>query len=252
LSSVSLDSGKTWQDTPFETKLTQFAVHPQNADIVFAYEPTDALGTVFRVLRSDDKGKTYKSVLEGVPLPVAFTASADDASQWLGLAGLSGAGGLYRSTDKGLHFERVHADSIQQATCLTERQGRLWLCANMAPNTNGVWYSDDDGASFQKFMIFADVTDPVPCDGEAQALCARAWLDFDTELHPPDYDAGVATDASAFETGAEPSTPESEPAPKQPGGGCQLGSPQAPALGSWWLLLAESFIMRRRKRLSNG
>jgi hypothetical protein len=249
LSSVSLDAGKTWQDTSFDSKLTPFAVHPQHADVVFAYEAMDTLETVFRVLRSDDRGVSYASVLEGVPQPVAFATSGPGAPSWLGLSTQGGHGGLYRSEDDGMHFERAHADTVQRATCLIERQGRLWLCANMAPNENGVWFSDDEGNSFQKFMSFADVTAPVPCDGEPQALCARAWLDFDRELHPPDDVDTVARDAGTPDAGGPP--PQQPPSSLPQPAGCQLGSSPAPPLRTWCgsvaVVMAALRLRRRRK-----
>jgi hypothetical protein len=248
LSSVSLDAGETWRDTPFVTKLTPFAVHPRTADVVFAYESTDTLETVFRILRSDDMGSTYASILEGVPQPLALTASSAGTSLWLGLSGAGGQGGLYRSEDDGMHFERVHADTVQQASCLAERQGRLWLCANMAPNQSGVWFSDDEGDSFQKFMTFADVTDPVPCDGEAQALCARDWRDFDAELHPPIHDAGLPPNADSASAAAPAPSPANPPHTRH-ASGCQLASSRAGSTLHWYWAVAACWAALRRRRL---
>lgn len=251
LSSATVDGGKTWVDTAFETKLTPFAVHPHNADVVFAHEATDALETAFRLLRSDDAGLTYTSVLEGIARPHALTGSDAGAPLWLALHGAGGQGGLYRSDDDGLHFERVHADSIQQASCLAARDGRLWLCANMAPNTNGVWFSEDGGASFQPFMTFADVTDPVTCDGEAQALCARAWLDFDSELHRPTTPSGSTPDAGAAAPAPMVQAAPQEPVPAEPGGGCRIVSSARAGLQSLdWIAIMTCMALVHRRRYS--
>lgn len=245
LSSRSLDLGESWQDTPFASELVLFAVHPRLADVVFAYQASDALETRFTILRSGDGGVSFEPVLEAAAQPAALTASSA-STLWLGLSGPAGQGGLYRSSDDGRHFERVHAETIEQASCLQQRGERLWLCATMAPNTAGVWFSRDEGASFEPFMIFADVTEPVPCDGEAQALCARAWLDFDGELHPGSTLATVAPSAGAADVPALPSAGAAAA-----GGGCRaLAGPtgRLSQLGSaGWLCIAWLAARRRRR-----
>jgi hypothetical protein len=191
-SAVSVDGGENWQDHPLPAEILPFAVHPSNPDVVFAYEPTNVLETEFRVLRSTDRGAQFQPVLEGVPMPTSLAAGSEPSTLWLGIGG---EGGLYRSSDDGQHFEPVLADSVQSVTCLAYRQGRLWLCANLAPNTDGIWFSDDGGSTLEKWMEFADVTQPVMCEqADAQAVCDLAWHDFDIELHPRLPDAGVAAD----------------------------------------------------------
>ncbi len=217
LCSMSLDAGETWEDRVLPAKIIPFAVHPSNADVLFAYQPTDNLETVYRVLRSEDRGVSFAPVLEGIPLPTSLTASPA-AQLWLGVGG---QGGLYRSTDDGNQFERVHVDSVQSVTCLIERRGRLWMCANMAPNTSGIWFSDDDGVSFEKLMTFEEVTHPVMCDDlEAQVLCSRPWYDFDMELHPPPLDAGI----DAADAGLDPGGQQDAGAPNEEVDGADRGA----------------------------
>jgi hypothetical protein len=184
----SPDLGASWQELEAPLKSVAFAVHPGNADVVFAYQPTDTLETQFRLLRSADRGANFVTILEGIPKPTVIAPGADSASLWLGV---DGKGGLYRSSDAGMHFEKVFAGDVQSVSCLVRRQGRLWMCGNLAPNTNGVWFSDDDGFSFERWMIFEDVRQQVACSGEeANIACARAWYDYDIEVHPPGLDAG--------------------------------------------------------------
>jgi hypothetical protein len=207
----SQDLGASWQEQEAPLKAAAFAVHPGNADVVFAYQPIDTLETQFRVLRSADGGASYTPVLENVAQPSAIAAGAD-GSLWLGIGGIganAGRGGLYRSSDDGLHFEKVFADGVNAVSCLERRQGRLWMCANLKPNFDGIWFSDDDGVSFRRWMIFQDVTQQVACSDEnAISVCSRAWYDYDTELHPPGIDAGVGApqglnlDGGAGEAGA--------------------------------------------------
>jgi hypothetical protein len=189
VTALSQNLGANWQEQEAALKVAAFAVHPGNADVVFAYQPIDTLETQFRLLRSADRGATFVTALEGIPKPTVIAAAAEADSLWLGV---DGKGGLFHSSDAGQHFEKVFVDDVQAVSCLVRRQGRLWMCANLAPNTNGIWYSDDDGFSFQRWMIFEDVRQQVACSGtDANAACARAWYDYDTELHPPGVDAGA-------------------------------------------------------------
>lgn len=269
---VSMDQGKTFQEHVLDGNITPFAVHARNPDVVFGYEPTDALQTDFRVLRSEDQGATFKSVLEGLSQPTALLSGLKDSSVLLGAAGANGIGGLYVSRDDGLTFERTMTDEVQTVSCLLVHAGRLWMCANMAPNINGVWYSDDDGASFEQYMVFEDISQPVPCEGSALAKCAGPWYDFNTEVHPPGADAGAgdagmasdagaaetdaaeagaptgegakATDASAPDVDAGPmSTPES-----RPDGGCSAHAARDTSPSELLtLLLGLSWLVRRRR-----
>lgn len=212
-SAVSLDGGENWQEHVLPAEIIPFAVHPSDPDVLFAYEPTNVLETEFRVLRSTDRGAMFTPVLEQVALPTALAAGHDAATLWLGIGA---DGGLYRSGDGGQHFERVHADSLQSVTCLARREDRLWLCANMAPNTDGIWFSDDQGTTFEKWMEFADVTHPVMCaQPAAQSVCDLAWQDFDRELHPRLPDAGV--DAGAPPNQQDAGSEEDATAPSAAG-----------------------------------
>lgn len=296
LCSVSLDGGESWQDQVVPTKLLPFAVHPGNPDVVFAYQPTDLVETEYRLLRSDDRGAHFTPVLEYCAAqsdqPQQGDAGSDAGANnctahgmltvplrkptSLALAGdvlylgIGDAGGLYRSTDGGESFERVHADSINSVTCLVQRGERLWLCGNMAPNSNGVWFSDDGGESFEELMTFEDVTHPVMCEQlEAQVTCSRAWHDFDLELHPDNYagdasvgpepasdasvkpgstDAGTSRDASTGDAADD----EPEPRPrKRSSDGCQASASDAPHLPAWgaMLMFGGLFAWRRRRAM---
>jgi hypothetical protein len=246
LCSISLDGGATWKDQIVPTKLSPFAVHPTDPNVVFAYQPADMLETEYHVLRSEDRGATFTRVLAQVRKPTSVAVSAPGVL-WLGIGE---AGGLFRSADEGRTFEQVHKDSVQSVTCLIQRGERLWMCGNMAPNSNGVWYSDDAGGSFEKLLSFEEVTHPVMCDDlEAQVTCSRAWYDFDLELHPPqvgaDGDAGAepAEDAGEQPQKDDAGTPidtngEEEPPPRKRSSGCQAQRSGGPDATAWAALLA--------------
>jgi hypothetical protein len=258
LCAVSSNGGVDWQDQIMPSKIIPFAVHPNDADVVFAYEPIDNIEVQVRVLRSTDGGANFAPVpeLEDVRQPTSLSASG--GALWLGIGG---DGGLYRSQDDGEHFERVHAESVQSVTCLVERQGRLWMCANMAPNTNGIWFSDDVGGSFHKLLTFDEVTQPVMCDDlEAQVACSRAWYDYDIELHPPLPDAGAGEEldgSSGADGSIDPpeSSAEAGVTPRKRKAGCQAGEGRAGGAGAWWLglgVLGLATARRRHARAGGG
>jgi photosystem II stability/assembly factor-like uncharacterized protein len=262
LSSISRDGGATWEDRVVPTRLVPFAVHPSKPDVVFAYRPTDMLETEYEVLRSEDSGANFTAVIEKVRKPTSL-AESDGGVLWVGIGE---AGGLFRSGDDGRTFVKAHEGSVQSVTCLTRRGERLWMCANMAPNTNGVWYSDDGGESFEKLLSFEQVTHPVMCDDlEAAVVCSKWWYDFDLELHPPDPDAGVdagpSTDGDAeVDDGAvddaqardaSVSVDDDEKPPRKGSPGCQAyaaGDARAPAWGTA-LMLGGLLVARRRRML---
>lgn len=266
--SASKDGGATWQHQPLPSKMTPFAVHPKRAEIVFAYSPVDKLETVWRVLRSEDGGANFMPVLENVQKPTGLVAS--ERYLWLGI---DGEGGLYQSSNDGQSFERVQSELVQSVSCLVYRKGRLWACANVSPNENGIHFSDDEGVSFRKLMSFEQVTQPVLCPDDGY-VCARAWYDFDSEIRPRDLDAGApfegglvdeeAVDASALpaddampvqppDAELPPTEPLLDTGPPEPPStrrrGCQLGQ-GAPASGhpSVMLFAAALYLTMRRRR----
>jgi hypothetical protein len=265
------DSGASWTFQPLGSrKIVPFAVHPRLPDVVFAHEPLDRLETTYRVLRSTDGGAHFESVLENVIKPTTLAAT-----EHYTFLGIGGNGGLYRSSDDGAHFERVQRDTVQSVTCAHTRAGRLWLCLNMAPNENGIWYSDDEAATLTKLMSFEQVTQPLVCE-QNQAVCAGPWYDFDRELRPPledagaagldagsdteagtDPDAGAETEAGALDAGqdepeeaghAEEAGTGSEPSTRRRSGGCQLGSHAVHGEALGLLVLGLSLVRRRRGR----
>jgi hypothetical protein len=253
--SRSRDGGKSWQDHAMDGKVVPFAVHPQDANVVFAHRATDKLESSFDILRSGDGGQTFQLALAGIREPTGLVASPDGAALLLGVD--TNEGGLYRSLDNGRSFVRVLADQLQRVTCLAQHAGRLWLCGNMAPNVEGVWVSDDAASSFANVMTFAAVTQPVLCEGAALALCAGDWYDFDLEVRPATADAGVDSDAAADAASPEPdadpeldagvadaSTDAAAP-PRRGDGGCQA-QPRGRASASSALLLLALLGLARR------
>ena len=238
LCAVSDDGGRSFTHKTRVEEITPFAVHPDNPDIVFAYEFANVLGTSFRVLRSTDACDTFTSVLEGLTVAPSGLVGNSGGPLFLGVAH---AGGLYRSDDQGQSFNRVAPEQVQSVTCLVQRASRLWLCANFAPNSSGIWYTDDQGASFQKFLTFDEVVGPVACDSaEQRTLCATPWYDYYTELHPEgargNLDSGVSVDAAVAPSDA------GDTAGKH-AGGCQIGARGARGEHAAWGLMALGLFM---------
>jgi hypothetical protein len=265
--SVSVDGGKSWEDNVVSGKITPLAVHPSKPDVVFGYRPTDKYETSFDLVRSDDRGKNYAVVLPGVLLPTGFAGAADPSTLFVGTGG---QGGLYRSRDDGLHFEPLIADQIQRVTCLAEHAGKLWLCANIAPNLDAIWTLKDDASGVDKVMSFDAVSAPIACtEADAGEVCAQPWRDFELEVHPPSDDAGLAdagvpADAQAavaeeVDAGGESELDagdvqdEDQDAALAPHAAhssrCQFGVANQPdRASSWLLLLALSALAARRVR----
>jgi hypothetical protein len=267
--SVSLDGGKSWEDTVTDAKITPLAVHPTKPDVVFAYRATDKYETNFDILRSDDRGKTFKVVLPNVYLPTGFTAVGNTL-----YLGMSFHGGLYQSHDDGLTFAQLLPDQIQRITCLAEHAGRLWLCANISPNLDAIWLLKADSSGVDKVMSFDAVKAPVACsDASANELCAMPWHDFDIEVHPPPDDAGIdagaqadasAPDAALAQEDADSerlpdeaaradagAPPEQEDAAAEPQGKphsrCQFGVSAPRASAPWGLLLLGLLVFSYRR-----
>jgi photosystem II stability/assembly factor-like uncharacterized protein len=249
----SSDGGSTWEEQELVAARHPLAVHPMNAQVVFARAP-DALATSAprdELLRSEDGGKTFTTLLGMAPIS-AFAATPDGATMWVG----SGTGGLYRSDDGGKSFAQVGKEQILGVYCLHQRLDRLWLCARWAPNRGGVWSSDDRGESWSLVLGFDQVSENARCAPEQEAVCEQPWRDWEYELlgRTPG-DAGVSDDAGgAEEAGAEadaesaqPEAPAEQatspnedpqdagpPAGKESGANCSVGAP--PALsGGWWM-----------------
>ena len=180
-SSVSSDGGRSWDDHVVPAKIIPLGVHPTKPDVLFGYQPTDKLEITFDVLRSEDRGKTFKTVLPGVLMPTALVGAKDPSTLFLGV---NGQGGLFRSLDDGLHFEPLIADQIQRITCLAAHGEKLWLCANIAPNLDAIWTLNESATGVDKVMSFDAIGQPVACEGPALATCAGPWYDFNLELIP--------------------------------------------------------------------
>jgi len=187
---TSSDGGKTWVDQDLASDRFPLGFHPSDPQVVFAREPVPmrTIDPRDRILRSSDGGATFEVVQE-LPPVASFSSTPDGSSIWLG----SQTEGLWRSTDGGKTFARVQEDTIMGVYCLQYRQDRLWACTRMAPNTGGIWSSDDRGTTWNKLYSFEQITSQVSCrpGPTPQEVCEQPWKDWTYELLTNFEDAGV-------------------------------------------------------------
>ena len=106
-------------------------------------------------------------------------AKSPDGSEYFAGSGLS-QDGIFRSTDRGEHFERVANHGV---LCLHSGPGaKLWVCENpYTLGAPGIGLSADRGKTVNAIANFGDVLGAVTCDAGADAggsLCADAWPDM--------------------------------------------------------------------------
>jgi hypothetical protein len=170
------------------------------------------------VLVTADGGKTFKEVLAMDSAMFGFAKSPDGLTYFAG-SGLA-KDGIFRSTDRGEHFERVSNHGV---LCLYDSPAgggaleRLFVCEN--PTTLGgpaIALSRDRGATVATIATFGDVRGPVACGGDAGAdpsdarggLCAAAWPEARAAVLPrAPRIASDGGDGAAADAGADASSP---------------------------------------------
>jgi hypothetical protein len=198
------DGGKTFvggkNELPAEGPFFIAGVDPMDADRVLVRHLHT---TGSDVLLTPDGGKTFTNVLGIKSAMYGFAKSADGKTYWAG-SGLA-ADGIYRSTDRGAHFERIASHGVQ---CLhAAAGGRLYVCENpLSIGAQAIAVSSDEGKTVSPLARFADIAGPVSCgggDGGAASdggasLCADAWKEARALLAPaPPGDRGADQAARA-------------------------------------------------------
>jgi photosystem II stability/assembly factor-like uncharacterized protein len=212
------DRGASWTLLPvalLEGERTVFllGIDPTDADrlLVRAVRgPTDARPE--RILRSEDGGLTWASVLE-IGSVGGFAMSEDGRTVWVG----NRLGGLFRSRDGGRTFELL--DPALRVRCLAYRPGELWVCADGFAHEFAIAVSRDAGDTLEPLWSFADVENDLGCPAETPVgtICPAYWADLLNDLMldggwgpdgglPSDggghsLDAGVGGDADAGPVG---------------------------------------------------
>ncbi|MBI3090721.1 MAG: hypothetical protein HYY96_08640 [Candidatus Tectomicrobia bacterium] len=135
--------------------IEELIAHPSRGEVFLA-------ATWIGLLRSDDAGETWRSVVPGPsepppPEPISFSSVAfSPATPGLVLAGTgtwhtpeTGAG-LYRSTDDGESFTRVQAPGIPEAAVIASLAFDTSDGSLFAATSAGLYRGTDNGASFTK------------------------------------------------------------------------------------------------------
>jgi hypothetical protein len=237
---TSSDAGQNFDEHPIELDASELrvfvlAVAATDPKLLFVRTQSRDGLTPERLLRSDDGGETFDTVLSA-PGPLVALAQAD-GTLWTG-----SAEGLYRSADDGRTFERVDGNDLTRVTCLAERDGSLYICA-YSTGQFGVLSSGDAGGSFDWFLQFPDVRARLDCgaDTDEGKLCTDEFADWSAEQGPiptPAGDAGAAADPIGTAKSTKPRGTEA---------GCQLVA-QGSAPGAVALLgaVAGLWVLRRR------
>ena len=177
---VSDDGGREFTDHELEldgSELRVFvsAVDPADPDLVFVRTQSRDRVTLERILRSDDAGLTFETVLqtEG-PIKIVVDRGGD---VWAG-----GLGGLFRSRDAGVSFEVVEGIDLTRIDCLAVHADALYVCG-FSEGEFGVLVSNDQGTTFDWFLRFPEVTARLDCPSSSDeaAACEAAFADWARE-----------------------------------------------------------------------
>lgn len=224
---------------------------------IAAIDPKDPDRVVLRhlhstgslVLVTPDAGKTWKQVLAMDSAMFGFAKSPD------GLTYFAGSGlpehGIYRSTDRGEHFERVSNHGV---LCLHDAPGgRLFVCENpVSLGGPGIGLSTDRGATVSAIAAFGDIKGPVLCDRTTStvpdaggALCADAWPEVHASVLP--REPGAPKDAGSIDAGMA----SDRASPRRSTCGCSLVGTSTEGPDQRWLttgLLPLMVWARARRR----
>jgi len=201
--SVSTDGGNTAVEhlIPLgsnELQARLLAVDPGDPDRVYLHVEATSLELPERLIVTTDAGKSFATLATMTSMN-GFTMSPDGLTVWVG-----GAEGLWRSRDRGAHFEAIPGSGLTRVGCLDAHGGRLYACGVTEGNFD-ISVSSDDGESFQRLLAFADVKTGVACPDSSSVgmTCPGPTIHFRQEVAPPPADpASGGTGPAAGAAGA--------------------------------------------------
>jgi hypothetical protein len=195
--SVSTDGGNTAVEhlIPLgsnELQARLLAVDPGDPDRVYLHVEATSLELPERLIVTTDAGKSFATLATMTSMN-GFTMSPDGLTLWVG-----GAEGLWRSRDRGAHFESIPGSGLTRVGCLDAHAGRLYACGVTEGNFD-ISVSSDDGESFQRLLAFADVKTGLACpDSSSVGLtCAGPTIHFRQEVAPPPTDPPASSAGAA-------------------------------------------------------
>ena len=254
------DGGGTWRRVPLALSDADYlavaaATDPADAEVLLLFSIANSPGLDDgRLLISHDGGEHFEVALTRPEIRGAGVAS--DGRRWA-----AARDGLYGESAETGAFERTSAAT--ELGCVSERDGELLVCGHYAGITSraGVGISADVGQGFERYLDFAEVSEPVACPAESltTALCARPWLDWQVEMLPggaPSPDGAAPASAlaptlapAAGEPAAARAAGPEPPSSGAASGGCALS--QQPVCGAARLSVGAAFALwwwRRRQR----
>ncbi|MBX3224338.1 MAG: hypothetical protein KF795_27735 [Labilithrix sp.] len=209
------------------------------------------------LLRTRDGGKTFENVLTMTSAMFGFAKSADGSTYWAG-SGLA-EHGLFRSTDRGAHFENVSKSGV---LCLhSAAPDALFVCENaLTPGAPAIAVSRDRGATITSLARFSDIEGPVACatpDARA-SLCSGTWPEMKALLSPAAtvLDGGAAADPTLRPSRRrDAGVPDGvgAPAARRSTCGCEVVGHAPSSPDPWWLIAgALTLMLRARSSILHG
>ena len=193
----SRDGGSTWEALPFdfrsedERNLRLLAVDPARPEVLFMRVVKDPGAGPERLVRSEDAGATWETVLELAELTdllvgpdgVVWVGGKNRAAVGEGDAGApaSSPHGLWRSDDGGNTFREVRGDL--SVGCLAWRAGALWACADNYRDGFALGRSMDEGATFEPVLRFEELAGPVECPPTSDTAVQCAMTPGDADIY---------------------------------------------------------------------
>ncbi len=237
---VSDDGGRSFSDYDLELDGSELrayvsAVDPADPERVFVRTQSRDSITLERLLRSEDGGKSFQTVLEAPgPLRVVL---GNGGEAWAG-----SATGLLRSHDYGATFEPVPIEDLTRIGCLALHAGALYVCG-LKGLEFGVLESRDGGVTFEWFLRFPEVTARVDCPGSSDEAtrCGAAFEDWSREQLSAGGSSTEPWGPGAGGTSPDPVRPPEPNTTDDPAGGCHIRAPRGhsaelllPALIALW------------------
>jgi hypothetical protein len=203
----SLDGGESFERLPLEQEAAGNArlarVDPSDPARLYmaftqglsSHSHGDEMHEEDLLLVSDDAGESFTE-LRSIALFGGLALGPADGELFVGDA----EGGLLHSEDGGASWETL--DGELNVSCLEQRGGKLWVCANSVTDPFSVGVSDDGGESFESILRFDEVAGVVECDPPLTA-CTGVWTSWGfwhplSDANPdanPDAGAAASTDA---------------------------------------------------------
>jgi hypothetical protein len=267
---VSSDGGRHFVPTPVELEPSELGVvvlgvDPRDPERAFLRtQSRDGLTPERLLVRTGEKGTLKTALSAPGPLSLAW---GEDGVAWAG-----SAQGVFRFIEDDGRFAPATSFDVSRIGCVAARANRLYVCG-FSGGEFGVLVSEDEGASFDWFLRFPEVSARLDCSATSDegTGCESEFLDWSLEqgLVPPEGGAGGEPGIPAGSGGmggwsggagggapsalaGGPAVPDAERARSPGERGCAMVARQAPARGAGGVAavvaVGLAVIARRRRR----